>query len=95
MSVVVDTARLNFILYTIYVQKQTTDKLLISKPTIFNIETSQTICDKVTELAYIYGFISGADQLSVFVHTERLNVIFILFSLSVCTKTDNWSVADV
>jgi len=35
------------------------------------------------------GYISAADQLSVFVNTERLT--FILFSISECTKTDNRS----
>ena len=41
------------------------------------------------------GYTSGADQLSVFVHTERLNIILILSNLSVCTKSDNWSAADI
>ena len=34
------------------------------------------------------AYISAADQLSVFVHTERLNKIEIKPSLHVCTKTD-------
>ena len=50
MSVFVHTERLNKIrqnLVFLNVQKQTTDQLLIC-----NIEMSQTICDKVKELAY-------------------------------------------
>ena len=35
------------------------------------------------------GYISAADQLSVFVYTERLNKIEIKPSLYVRTKTDN------
>ena len=34
-------------------------------------------------------YTSAADQLSDFLHSERLNFIFILFSLSLHTKTDN------
>ena len=37
------------------------------------------------------GYISAADQLSVFVNTERLTFIFILFNISECTITDNRS----
>ena len=35
------------------------------------------------------GYISAADQLPVFVHTERLSKTKIKISLSVFTKTDN------
>jgi hypothetical protein len=35
------------------------------------------------------GYISTSDQLSVFVHAERLNKINNIFGLSICTKTDN------
>ena len=35
------------------------------------------------------GYISAADQFSVFVHAERLNKTKMNFSLSVHTKTDN------
>ena len=41
------------------------------------------------------GHILVADQLSVFLHTKRLNLIFILSSLSLCSKADNRYAADM
>ena len=41
----------------------------------------------------IYGYISVADQLSVFCTYRKM--IFNLFSLSVCTKIAHWSAADM
>ena len=44
------------------------------------------VCDV---LPLCNGYILAADQLPVFVHTERLSKTQIKISLSVCTKTDN------